>query len=99
MNTQLPIYDFVMANLRAHRVPQRRVAVESGVPFSTLTKIAQGQTKHPSVHSIQALADYFQKLGVDNTVPITQEARPQRAVTRADRTLPTRRLNSTRRAV
>lgn len=99
MNTQLPIYDFVMANLRARRIPQRRVAVESGVPFSTLTKIAQGQTKHPSVHSIQALADYFQKLGADNTVPQPhQEVRPQRVVTRADRTLPTRRLNSTRRA-
>jgi hypothetical protein len=32
----------------------------SGVPFSTLTKIAQGQIKAPSVHHVQALYDYFE---------------------------------------
>jgi transcriptional regulator with XRE-family HTH domain len=74
MNTQPPIYDFVMANLRARRVPQRRAARESGVPFSTLTKIAQGEIKHPSVHSIQALAEYFQKLDADDTPSNQQEA-------------------------
>jgi transcriptional regulator with XRE-family HTH domain len=60
MDTKPPIYDFVMAQLRSRRVPQRKVAAESGVPFSTLTKIAQGQIKEPSVHSIQKLADYFE---------------------------------------
>jgi transcriptional regulator with XRE-family HTH domain len=60
MNTQIPnIYEFVMDNLRSKRIPQRRVAIESGVPFSTLCKIAQGHIKEPSVHSIQALAEYF----------------------------------------
>lgn len=59
MDTKTPIYDFVMEQLRSRRVPQRKVAAESGVPFSTLTKIAQGQIKEPSVHSIQKLADYF----------------------------------------
>lgn len=61
MDTKPPIYDFVMSHLRSKRVPQRKVAAESGVPFSTLTKIAQGQIKEPSVHSIQKLADYFAK--------------------------------------
>lgn len=61
MDTKPPIYDFVMLHLRSKRVPQRKVAAESGVPFSTLTKIAQGQIKEPSVHSIQKLADYFAK--------------------------------------
>jgi transcriptional regulator with XRE-family HTH domain len=73
MNTEQTIYDFVMTNLRARRVPQRQVAAESGVPFSTLAKIAQGQTKDPSVHVIQALAEYFQKLGADDTAPVTQQ--------------------------
>lgn len=59
MDTNTPIYDFVMAQLRSRRIPQRKVAAESGVPFSTLTKIAQGQIKEPSVHSIQKLANYF----------------------------------------
>lgn len=61
MDTKTPIYDFVMAQLRAKRIPQRKIAADSGVPFSTLTKIAQGQIKEPSVHSIQKLADYFAK--------------------------------------
>lgn len=59
MDTNHNIYDFVMTHLRSKRVPQRKVAAEAGVPFSTLTKIAQGQIKEPSVHSIQKLADYF----------------------------------------
>lgn len=56
-----PIYDAVMAHLRAKRVPQREVASGSGVPFSTLSKIAQGRIKDPSVHNIQRLYDFFNK--------------------------------------
>lgn len=67
MNTAPNLYDAVMVNLRAKRVPQRTVARESGVPFSTLTKIAQGQIKAPSVHHVQALYDYFQKVGAGET--------------------------------
>ena len=62
MNEQ-PIYDFVMQKLRAKEVPQRRIARESGVPFSTVCKVAQGSVKEPSVHTIQRLADYFNALG------------------------------------
>ncbi|MDP2026428.1 helix-turn-helix transcriptional regulator [Sulfuriferula sp.] len=58
-NENLKIYDYVMGQLRAKRVPQRTLARETGVPFSTLCKIAQGYTKEPSVHAIQRLADYF----------------------------------------
>lgn len=49
-----------MACLKAKRVPQREVARATGVPFGTLTKIAQGINKNPSVHTVQRLADYFQ---------------------------------------
>ncbi len=61
MNTYPPIYDFVMANLKAKAIPQRVVARESGVPFSTVSKIAQGSVKDPGVHTVQRLADYFAK--------------------------------------
>lgn len=54
-----PIYDVVMDCLRARRIPQRRVAAEAGVPFSTVTKIAQGVVTDPSVHTVQRLYDYF----------------------------------------
>ena len=74
MDTSHRLYDAVMANLRAKRIPQQRVAEGAGVPYSTLTKIAQGQIKAPSVHHVQALYDYFQQVGADPTVPTNQEA-------------------------
>lgn len=61
MDTSTKLYDAVMANLRSKRIPQRLIAAGSGVPFSTLTKIAQGQIKAPSVHHIQAIYDFFNK--------------------------------------
>lgn len=67
MDTQAPIYSYVMQQLRAKRVPQRTVATASGVPFSTLTKIAQGQIKAPNVHHVQALYDFFKKVGAPDT--------------------------------
>lgn len=48
-----------MANLRAKTIQQRTVARESGVPFSTVCKIAQGSVTDPSVHTVQKLYDYF----------------------------------------
>ena len=53
------IYDYVVACLAAKQIPQRQVARESGVPFSTVTKIAQGVVSDPSVHTVQKLYDYF----------------------------------------
>lgn len=57
--TSPPIYDYVCACLRARVIPQRQVAQASGVPFSTVTKIAQGVVSDPSVHTVQKLYDYF----------------------------------------
>lgn len=59
MDTSLPMYDYVMAQLRQKRITQRRIARESGVPFSTVAKIAQGSVADPSVHTVQRLYDYF----------------------------------------
>lgn len=63
MNTPINLYEFVMSHLRAKRIPQRQIAEESGVPFSTVCKIAQGRVTEPSVHTIQRLADYFSSKG------------------------------------
>lgn len=65
MDTPLHLYDYVMACLRARAITQRTIAAESGVPFSTVAKIAQGSVTDPSVHTIQKLADYFARKGVD----------------------------------
>lgn len=64
MDTPLNLYAYVMACLRARTIPQRAVAAGSGVPFSTLAKIAQGSVTDPSVHTVQKLADFFVKQGV-----------------------------------
>lgn len=59
MNNPIPLYDFVMAHLRAKTTPRRIIAKGADVPFSTVCKIAQGTIKDPSVHAMQRLADYF----------------------------------------
>jgi predicted transcriptional regulator len=59
MDTSTTIYEFVMTHLRAKAIPQKQIARDSGVPFSTLSKIAQGAVKDPGVHTVQRLADYF----------------------------------------
>lgn len=53
------LHAFVMRHLRAKAIPQRQVAAASGVPFSTVAKIAQGANKDPGVHTMQRLADFF----------------------------------------
>lgn len=77
MITEPSLYDFVMSRLRAKDVPQRRIARESGVPFSTVCKVAQGAVKEPSVHTIQRLADFFRR--VDQSATVNAENAPNSA--------------------
>ena len=65
MTAPLNLYAYVMVCFRARAIPQRTVAAESGVPFSTVAKIAQGGVTNPSVHTVQKLADYFASKGVE----------------------------------
>lgn len=60
----LNLYEYVLTCLRSRAIPQRQVARESGVPFSTVAKIAQCTVKEPSVHTVQKLADYFVSKGI-----------------------------------
>jgi hypothetical protein len=45
--------------LEARKGDWRVIAGASGVPYSTLCKIAQGHISSPSVHTIQLLHDYL----------------------------------------
>lgn len=63
-----------MANLKAKSIPQKTIARESGVPFGTLSKIAQGLVKDPGVHTVQRLADYFAGKKPQAQQPAEQEA-------------------------
>lgn len=64
MHTHLNMYDSVMACLASRAITQKQIAAESGVPFSTVTKIAQGTVADPSVHTVQKLFDYFLAKGL-----------------------------------
>lgn len=61
MNAHINLYGYVRQCLLAKRITQRRIAAGSGVPYSTVSKIAQDAVKNPSVHTIQRLADFFAK--------------------------------------
>jgi predicted transcriptional regulator len=74
MDNASNIYAYVMARLREKRIPQRTVAKDSGVPFSTVCKIAQGAVTDPSVHTVQRLADYFRAHDIGTGSADHQEA-------------------------
>ena len=68
MNSPVNIYDAVVSRLtdpqwlRRHRLTQRHVAQDTGVPFSTVCKIAQRSVRDPSVHKVQRLFDYMMRV-------------------------------------
>lgn len=53
------LYDYVMHCLDTLRYTRREVSEGSGVPFSTVNKLAQRSVREPSVHTVQAIADFF----------------------------------------
>lgn len=59
MDSTLNIYGVVMDRLGSKSVPQREIAKETGVPHSTVAKIAQRKIKAPSVHHVQAIYNFF----------------------------------------
>lgn len=53
------LLQYVLDELQARKGTWPKVAAETGLDYSWLTKLALGQINNPSVHKIQALADYF----------------------------------------
>ena len=53
------LLSFVLRNLESNKGRLREIAAESGVPYSTISKINQGITPNPGVNTVQALADFF----------------------------------------
>jgi predicted transcriptional regulator len=58
---------FVVANLQQTKGTWQEVAKGSGVPYSTIKKVANpavnSGTKSPRIETVQKLADYFQEQG------------------------------------
>jgi len=51
--------NFVIASLAAEKGNWRKVSADSGIPYDTLTKIAQRRVKNPRFSTVQKLAKYF----------------------------------------
>lgn len=56
-----PILDFVLNALENNRGEWPAIAKGADVPYSTLQKIAQGQSKDPGVRTVQRLYDYLSR--------------------------------------
>lgn len=53
------LLSFVVRNLRENVGRWKEIADASGVPYSTVAKIGQQETKNPRIESVQALANHF----------------------------------------
>jgi hypothetical protein len=53
------ILDYVLQKLEETRGDWPAIARESGVPYDTITKIAQRQIEDPKVGKLQRLANFF----------------------------------------
>jgi transcriptional regulator with XRE-family HTH domain len=75
-----PMLDYVLRQLRETPLRQFDIARESGVPYSTLTKIIQGVIKNPGITHIQCLHDFFRNEDRCNRImadPRAQELAPE----------------------
>lgn len=60
------LVSLVQKQIRARRGTLRDLATRSGVPYSTLVKIAQGSVRNPRIETVEALLRVF---GVVCAVP------------------------------
>ena len=59
MNTESTMLAFVLDQMEANKGRLKDIALATGVPYSTISKIRQGKTPNPGINVVQALADYF----------------------------------------
>lgn len=54
-----PILDFVKRRLEASRGDWPKISAATGVPYFTITNVAQGKVADPRIGTLQPLVDYF----------------------------------------
>ncbi|NIF80155.1 hypothetical protein F3J20_22635 [Paraburkholderia sp. Cy-641] len=55
-----PMLAAVVRRLRESKGKWREISRESGVPYATLTHLAQGHSADPRISTLQPLHDYFE---------------------------------------
>jgi hypothetical protein len=69
MVTDEPVIDQVRQALERSRGSWAQVSLSSGVPYHTITKIAQRRVTNPRVGTCQRLLDYFRATAPPEAVP------------------------------
>ena len=57
---QEKLFPYTLRMLDENKGKHKEIAQRTGVKYTTLSKIAQRQTKNPGVLTVQAIADYFE---------------------------------------
>lgn len=57
----MDLADKIIELMDEQNISKYRLAKETGVSYTGITKILSGQTKHPQIDSIQAIASFFNK--------------------------------------
>lgn len=57
------LHQYVLSELDAAKGRWPEISAETGVPYQTMTKIAQRRIRNPGISHIQNLADYFKRQG------------------------------------
>lgn len=55
------LHQFVLKRLNACKGEWPQVVAGSGIPLSTIARIASGETENPGVQQIEALAKFFRR--------------------------------------
>lgn len=61
MKKREPMLSYVLGQLDCHKGQLKEIATETGIPYSTLSKIVQRIVTNPGVNGIQTLHDYFDR--------------------------------------
>lgn len=57
----MDVSEKILELIEKHKITPYRLAKDSGVPYTTLTKILNKTTKNPQIDSLKSIADYFGK--------------------------------------
>lgn len=57
-----PILNYLKTRLGESRGTWPQISKDTGVPYSTITNIAQGKVADPRISSLQPILDYFRAL-------------------------------------
>jgi hypothetical protein len=71
------LLDYVLRELETARGTWRSIVDSTGVPMSTIDRIARGVTPNPGIRQIETLAQYFRAQGSSPRTPVREKTTPK----------------------